>query len=74
MLRQEALESIAFGNVGCSIHGCRAVDELLQNTGSLKRLHLYNNMSGDEGAAAIARLLARSPQVRWGSRRMGQSR
>ncbi len=52
---QPALESIAFQNVGCSVHGCAAVDELMRNTGSLRRLHLYNNMSGDEGAASIAR-------------------
>ena len=52
---QPALESIAVQNVGCSVHGCAAVDELMRNTGSLRRLHLYNNMSGDEGAASIAR-------------------
>jgi large subunit ribosomal protein L31/Ran GTPase-activating protein 1 len=37
------------------VHGCAALDELMHNTGSLRRLHLYNNMSGDEGAASIAR-------------------
>lgn len=52
---QPALESIAFQNVGCSVHGCAAVDELMRNTQHLRRLHLYNNMSGDEGAASIAR-------------------
>lgn len=40
------------------MHGCAAVDELMRNTGSLRRLHLYNNMSGDEGAASIARWVA----------------
>lgn len=52
---QEALESIAFKNVGCSVHGCAALDELMCNTASLRRLHLYNNMSDNEGAASIAR-------------------
>ena len=28
-----------------------------------RKLHLYNNMSGDEGAAAIARLLERCPNL-----------
>lgn len=61
--KQESLESIAFQNVGCSVHGCAAVDELMQCTGSLKRLHLLNNMSGDEGAASIARVLSRCPAM-----------
>lgn len=61
--KQEALESIAFQNVGASVHGCAAVNELLQCTGSLKRLHLLNNMSGDEGAQSIAAVLARSPAM-----------
>lgn len=60
---QEALESIAFQNVGCSVHGCAAVDELMRNSQRLRRLHLYNNMSGDEGAASIARLLSRCPAM-----------
>ena len=60
---QESLESIAFQNVGCSVHGCAAVNELLQKTGSLRRLHLLNNMSGDEGAASIAKILARCPNM-----------
>ena len=52
---QEGLESIAFQNVGCSVHGCAALEELMANSGRLRRLHLYNNMSGCEGAASIAR-------------------
>jgi large subunit ribosomal protein L31/Ran GTPase-activating protein 1 len=60
---QEALESIAFQNVGCSVHGCAALEELLRATTHLRRLHLYNNMSGDEGAASVARLLARCPAM-----------
>jgi large subunit ribosomal protein L31/Ran GTPase-activating protein 1 len=60
---QEALESLAFQNVGCSVHGCAALEELLVSTHALRRLHLYNNMSGDEGAAHVARLLARCPSM-----------
>ena len=58
---QEFLESISFQNVGCSVHGCAAVDELLKCTSHLKKLHLLNNMSGDEGAVSISNVLARSP-------------
>lgn len=64
---QPALESIAFQNVGCSVHGCAAVDELMRNTGSLRRLHLYNNMSGDEGAASIARWVWRLGGMPYGA-------
>ena len=60
---QTTLESIAFQNVGCSVHGCAAVDEIMQSTTSLKRLHLLNNMSGDEGAVSIANVLARCPAM-----------
>ncbi len=56
----QALEKLAFQNVGCSIHACLAVEELMQNTGELRVFHFHNNMSGDEGAAAIAQVLHRS--------------
>ena len=58
---QDLLESIAFQNVGCSVHGCAALDELLQRTESLRSFHLLNNMSGDEGAKSIAKVLFRCP-------------
>lgn len=51
---QEGLERLAFQNVGCSIAACRAIGELLTHAGSLATLHLHNNMSDNEGAAAIA--------------------
>ena len=51
---QEGLERLAFQNVGCSIAACRAIGELLTHAGSLAALHLHNNMSDNEGAAAIA--------------------
>lgn len=60
-LAQTALESLSFQNVGCSIAACNALDELVTHTQSLQQLHLFNNMSGDEGAAAIARIVSRSP-------------
>ena len=60
---QAALEELALGNVGCSIHACQAVRDLLREAGHLRSLHLYNNMSDDEGAQAIAQaqLLLRKP-------------
>ncbi|GAX80862.1 hypothetical protein CEUSTIGMA_g8297.t1 [Chlamydomonas eustigma] len=58
---QAALESLALQNVGCSIHACRAVEELLQASQALKQLHLFNNMSADEGAEYIAKILSRAP-------------
>ena len=51
---QAGLERLAFQNVGCSIAACRAIGELLTHAGALATLHLHNNMSDDEGAAAIA--------------------
>lgn len=60
---QENLEEILLLNVGCSVNACRAVEELLQKSGALRCMHLHNNMSGDEGAQHIARLLARCPLI-----------
>ena len=51
---QTGLQRLAFQNVGCSIKACQAVAELVQHSQDLRCLHLFNNMSGDEGAAAIA--------------------
>lgn len=69
----EALEFLALRNVGCSVHACAAVEELVVG-GQLKGLHLYNNMSGDEGAGHIARVLARARHMedfRMASSRVG---
>jgi hypothetical protein len=52
---------VSLQNVGCSVHACAALAELLPPASSLAGLHLFNNMSGDEGAGHIARLLARLP-------------
>jgi hypothetical protein len=60
---QEGLEFLSLQNVGASVHACKAVDELLQHTATLKGIHLFNNMSGDEGAGYIAKVLARSPAM-----------
>ena len=51
---QKGLKQLAFQNVGCSIKACQAVSRLTQHLSSLKGLRLYNNMSDDEGAQAIA--------------------
>ena len=55
-LVQPALEQLAFQNVGCSINACNSLAELVQNAHELRRLRLYNNMSDDAGAAAIAKV------------------
>ncbi len=60
---QTGLQRLAFQNVGCSVHACRAVAELVEHSQDLRRLHLFNNMSGDEGAAAIAEVCLWSTSV-----------
>jgi large subunit ribosomal protein L31/Ran GTPase-activating protein 1 len=61
---QPVLASLEVRNVGCSVHGCAALDELLAGAAlPLRRLVLVNNMSGDEGALSIARVLARCPAL-----------
>lgn len=56
--------------MGLSVHACRAVADLLAAPSRLRRLQLYNNMSGDEGACHIANLLARAPQLEVGGEEM----
>jgi hypothetical protein len=53
---QTGLHSLAFQNVGCSIRACQAVQELVQHSQELRALHLYNNMSDNEGAVAIGQV------------------
>jgi Ran GTPase-activating protein (RanGAP) involved in mRNA processing and transport len=60
---QKTLRHIAFQNVGCSVHGCAAVDELLVHCSEMRSIHLLNNMSGCEGAASIANVIARCPRL-----------
>jgi Ran GTPase-activating protein (RanGAP) involved in mRNA processing and transport len=60
---QKNLKHIAFQNVGCSVHGCAAVNELLVHSGNLRSIHLLNNMSGCEGAASIAAVISRCPML-----------
>lgn len=72
--QQPALEQLAFQNVGCSINACTSLAELIQNAQELRSLRLYNNMSDDAGAAAIAKILARAPKLeafRMASSRVG---
>jgi Ran GTPase-activating protein (RanGAP) involved in mRNA processing and transport len=60
---QKTLESIAFRNIGCSVNACKAIGELLGCRETLKKIHLYNNMSDDEGAIAIANLIRSMPKI-----------
>ena len=60
---QKTLKHIAFQNVGCSVHGCAAVDELLVHCSEMRSIHLLNNMSGCEGAMSIANVIARCPML-----------
>jgi large subunit ribosomal protein L31/Ran GTPase-activating protein 1 len=57
----QGLEFLSLQNVGCSVHACKALAELLPQAASLAGLHLFNNMSGDEGAGHVASLLLRCP-------------
>jgi large subunit ribosomal protein L31/Ran GTPase-activating protein 1 len=50
---QSSLESLSLQNVGCSIHACRAVEELFQASQNLRQLHLFNNMSDNEVRGSI---------------------
>lgn len=59
----QGLEFLSLQNVGCSVAACKAVEELIPADSKLAGLHLFNNMSGDEGAGHIARLLARCPMA-----------
>lgn len=59
----QALEFLSLQNVGCSVHACKALSELLPESSALAGLHLFNNMSGDEGASHVAALLARCPAM-----------
>ncbi len=60
---QKTLRHIAFQNVGCSVHGCAAVDELLVHCSELRSIHLLNNMSGCEGAVSIANVISRCSRL-----------
>ena len=58
---QVGLQSLTLHNVGCSVRACQAVGELLRSAEELRTLHLLNNMSDDEGAAAIGQASCCSP-------------
>jgi Ran GTPase-activating protein (RanGAP) involved in mRNA processing and transport len=57
------LRSLRLQNIGCSVNACRAVNELVQSS-ALDTLHLFNNMSDNEGANAIAALLSRNKGIK----------
>lgn len=59
----QGLEFLSLQNVGCSVHACKALSELVPAGSALSGLHLYNNMTGDEGAEHVARLLSRCPNM-----------
>lgn len=60
---QSGLESLSLQNIGCSVHACAAVAELLAHCTTLRQLHLFNNMSDNEGAAHIAKVLSWSKDM-----------
>ena len=62
---QPRLRTLALQNDGISAAAAAALDELLAagTSGELRCLRLYNNMTGCEGAAHVASLLARCPQL-----------
>ena len=60
----ETLEGIAFRNDGLSAEACYEIKRLFLKLSSptrLKKLHFWNNMSGDGGGIATAELLSQSP-------------
>jgi len=62
---KEDLECLKLCNNGLSVAAMEELTELLtfRTPTKLKTLHFYNNMSGDGGAAACARLLAWCPEL-----------
>lgn len=61
---QPALEELAVQNVGCSVNACKSLAELVQHAQSLRTLRLYNNMSDDDGAKSIAKVLLLSEALK----------
>lgn len=57
------LQALYLKNIGCSVNACKAVAELV-SCNSLQLLHLFNNMSDNEGASAIASLVQRSSGIK----------
>ncbi|GAB9466267.1 Ran gtpase-activating protein 2 [Globisporangium polare] len=70
LLEQENLQHVYFCNNGISAAAAAVIaDEVLLYRGSetptkLETFHFYNNMSGDGGAIALAKLLPLSPALR----------
>ena len=57
------LQALYLKNIGCSVNACKAVAELVGSK-NLQLLHLFNNMSDNEGASAIASLLQGSTSMK----------
>lgn len=58
---QRSLRSLKFQNNGISKEAAAAIAEILpdESAATLRRLHFFNNMTGDEGAGHLSRLLAK---------------
>jgi Ran GTPase-activating protein 1 len=57
------LQALYLKNIGCSVNACKAVAELVACT-SLQLLHLFNNMSDNEGATSIGTLVQRNSGIK----------
>jgi Ran GTPase-activating protein 1 len=74
---REYLEEIYFCNDGISAESAQTIADLLlfRTPTKLKRIEFFNNMSGSDGAIAIARVVEASPDLeyfRFSSSRGGQ--
>ena len=72
------LETLLLNNVGMSKESCKVLSTYAKNSApmNIKRLELYNNMSGDEGAIEIAAVLQCCPLLevfRWASNRSNEA-
>jgi hypothetical protein len=63
LTNSSTLQALYLKNIGCSVNACKAVAQLVSCT-SLQLLHLFNNMSDNEGATAISTLVQRSSSMK----------
>ena len=60
-LKMSSLNYLSLENDGISVHAAKALDEIIgDNAINLRGLQLWNNMSDDEGALAIANIVSRA--------------
>eukprot|EP01138_Halocafeteria_seosinensis_P009475 gb/GECG01009683.1/.p1 GENE.gb/GECG01009683.1/~~gb/GECG01009683.1/.p1 ORF type:complete len:445 (+),score=79.45 gb/GECG01009683.1/:1-1335(+) len=64
---RQYLEEVYFCNDGISAESAQTIADLLlyRTPTTLKRIEFFNNMSGSDGAIAIARLVEASPQLEY---------